>query len=161
MEYIDVVNENDEVITNASKEDIYKKLLRHRIIHILLFNDKNEMALQLRSKTVSFCPMHWCTAVGGHVQSGESYEQAAIREYQEELGEISDLDLFSKDYYIAKNRPDKFLCIFKTKFNGPFNIDPIEVEKVEFFTIEKIKNMINIGEKFHPELLFILNKYFF
>ncbi|MCA9460196.1 MAG: NUDIX domain-containing protein, partial [Nanoarchaeota archaeon] len=83
MELLDIVNRKDEVIGVASKEDVYKKSLTHRIVHILIFNDKNELALQLRSKKVSFCPSHWSTSVGGHVQSGESYEGAALREYQE------------------------------------------------------------------------------
>ena len=35
-----------------------------------------------------------------------------------------------------------------------------KVEKVEFFSLDKIQEMINDGEKFHPELLFLLEKHF-
>ena len=86
MEFLDVVNENDEVMDRASKREVYEKLLTHRIVHILIFNDKGEMALQLQSKYKSFCPNHWCTAAAGHVLSGESYEKAALRELEEEIG---------------------------------------------------------------------------
>lgn len=161
MELLDIVNRKDEVIGVASKEDVYKKSLTHRIVHILIFNDKNELALQLRSKKVSFCPSHWSTSVGGHVQSGESYEGAALREYQEELGKTSKIEKFTKDYYEDRNDLNKFLVTFKSRFNGPFFPDKIDVEKVEYFTIDKIKEMVNSGEKFHPELLFLLKKYFF
>jgi len=161
MEFLDIVNKNDEVIGNASKEEIYKKSLCHRIVHVLIFNDKDEMALQLRSAKVSFCPKHWSTTVGGHVQSGESYEEAAIREYNEELGTKSKLEKFSKNYYEAEGTPNKFLATFKTIFKGPFHPDLEVVEKVNFFTIEKIKEMVENGQNFHPELLFLLKKYFF
>ncbi|MBU1202279.1 MAG: NUDIX domain-containing protein [Nanoarchaeota archaeon] len=161
MEFLDVVDESDNVVGNASKVDIYKKSLRHRIVHILIFNNKGEMALQLRSAKVSYCPLHWSTAVGGHVSSGESYEQAGMREYKEELGTTSKLEFFSKDPYVGEGTPNKFLATFKTTFNGPFHPDLNDVEEVSFFTIEQIKKMIRRGEKFHPELLFLLKKHFF
>lgn len=160
MEFLDIVNDNDEVIGPASRDEIYEKLLPHRIVHILIFNDKNEMALQLRSKKVSFAPLHWCTAVGGHVQSGESYEAAALRECKEELGIRSELKIVGKEIYKASGRPKKFLTIFSAQYNGPFVKDEHDVERVEFFPLEKIKEMVANNEKLHPELLFILQKYF-
>ncbi|MDH4330897.1 MAG: NUDIX domain-containing protein [Candidatus Moranbacteria bacterium] len=160
MEILDIVNKNDEVIGAASRDEVYQKSLCHRIVHVLIFNDKNEMALQLRSGSVSFCPNHWSTAVGGHVQSKESYEDAALREYEEELGITSKIEKFSKDYYEAEGSPDKFIVAFKAIFDGSFYPDPKSVERVDFFDIEKIKEMIESGEKFHPELLFLLRKYY-
>ena len=50
MEYLDIINENDQIIGQASKKDIYNKMLRHRIVHVLIFNNKNEMLLQQRNK---------------------------------------------------------------------------------------------------------------
>lgn len=161
MEYLDIVDENDNILGKASKEEIYSKSMRHRIIHILIFNDKDELALQLRSSSVHFCPQHWSTAVGGHVQSGETYEEAALREYEEELGIKSKLEFFSKDLYQAQGTPPKFLVTFKARFNGPFSPDKNEVERVEFFRMEHIKDMIKQGEKFHPELLYLLKKHIF
>ena len=161
MEFLDIVDRNDNVIGKASRQDIYKKSLCHRIVHVLIFNGKYEMALQLRSAKVSFCPNHWSTAVGGHVQSGETYEKAALREYEEELGKKSELQFFSKDFYEVERSPGKFLVTFKTNVEGPFRSDLEFVEKVDFFSIDKIKEMVRNGEKFHPELLFLLKKYFF
>lgn len=161
MEILDIVNEKDEVVGSTSREDIYNKLLCHRIVHVLIFNDNNEMALQLRSSSVSFCPNHWSTTVGGHVQSGESYEKAALREYQEELGLVTTLEFLSKDYYKnTKDAPDKFLTTFKTNYSGPFCPNEKEVARVDFFTVDQIKKMISLGKKFHPELLFLLDKYY-
>jgi len=160
MEILSVVNMDDEVVGEAEHEEVYEKLLPHRIVHVLIFNEKNEMALQQRSKNKSFCPSHWSTAVGGHVRSGESYEEAAMREMREEIGVQPDLQFLYKDFYTDKRNLKKFLAIFKTFYSGPFRINPVEVERVEFFSIEKIQQMIDGGENFHPELLFLLKKHF-
>lgn len=163
MEYIDVVNDKDEVTGVASYPDIYKKLLLHRIVHIFIFNDKGEMALQKRSKKKSFMGQAWSTSVGGHVQSGETYEHAAHRELKEELGRDVDIQFLYKDLYEDTQiqvGSKKFLTTFKAIFNGPFAFNPEEVETVSFFSLAEIKKMITRGDKFHPELLFLLEKHF-
>lgn len=103
MEYFDVINDNDEVVNVLSREEVYKHLHQHRIVHILIFNDKGEMLLQKRSKTTRYKPLHWSTSVGGHINAGESYEEAGLREYKEELGTTSPLTLFSKVWYTNKD----------------------------------------------------------
>ncbi len=162
METLDIVNENDEVVGQASYREIYEKLHAHRIVHILIFNNEGKMALQLRSKTKSFCPQHWSTSVGGHVQAGESYEQAALREMREEIGVETTFDLIAKDSYIdiSRNNFQKFLATFRTIYEGSLNLNPEEVEKFEFFSLKEIQEMIDQGEKFNPELLFLLKKHF-
>jgi isopentenyldiphosphate isomerase len=159
MEFLDVVNERDEIVGKASKTEVYEKRLPHRIVHVLISNDRGEMALQLRGN-VSFCPHHWCTAVGGHVQSGESCEKAALREFAEELGTKAKIELAYKDFYNDDRDLKKFLYTFTCTFNGPFTPDPKDVDRVEFFSLNKIRAMIDAGEKFHPELLFLLKKHF-
>ncbi|MBI2129802.1 NUDIX domain-containing protein [Candidatus Woesearchaeota archaeon] len=160
MEFLDIVDEKDKAIGRASKKEIYEKKLLHRIVHVLVFNNKGEMALQLRSRYASFCPLHWCTSAGGHVRSGESYEEAALRELKEEIGTAAKIDFAHKDIYTVSGNFKKFLATFKTEFNGSFRINPKEVDRVEFFSLDEVQKMVSSGEKFHPELLFLLRKYF-
>jgi isopentenyldiphosphate isomerase len=159
MEMVDIVDDNDNVIGKASRDEVYEKLLTHRIVHVIVFDKENKMALQPRGINVSFCPGHWSTSAGGHVRSGETYEDAATREYAEELGVKSRLEFFSKDLYKVAGRPNKILVTFKTTFGGPFDIDLDVVEKIEYFALDEIRNMIRKGEKFHPELLFLLENH--
>ena len=162
-EYLGIVNEKDEVIGWASYQDVYKKLLIHRIAHILIFDNRNRILLQLRSKAKSFCPLHWSTSVGGHVHSGETYKEAALRECREELGREVKVKFAYKDLYQDKCYEvglKKILVTFKAIDNGPFQTSPGEVKAVKFFSLDEVQKMINNGDKFHPELLFLLRKHF-
>ena len=159
-EYLDQVDKDDNVVGRVTYDEAYENLLSHRIVHVLIFNEKGEMALQLRSKKKKFAARHWSTVVGGHVQAGENYEQAALREMEEEVGVKLPVVFLRKDQYshpMGKNFT-KFLGTFKSIYNGPFDINPEEVDRVDFFKMDKIKQMIADGEKFHPELLFLLKR---
>lgn len=158
-ELMDIVNEKDEVIGSAPRSEIYKKRLCHRIAHVIIFNSEGEMALQLRAKKQGFFGNSWVTSAGGHVHAGESYEEAAMRETSEELGIVPVLEHAFKDLYETP-KVLKLLCTFTALREGPFTPNPREVQKVEFFTLEKIKQMMQRGELFHPELVFLLEKHY-
>lgn len=160
MERLDIVNDADEEIGSAPKDEVYSKRLKHRIVHVLIFNSKGEMALQLRAKTVKFCPGYWCTAAGGHVRSGESYEQAAARELYEELGIKARLKFFAKDIYYSPERDlYKFLATYTAIADDGFRLNHEEVEGLSFFPLNEIIRMAK-GEKIHPELRFLIRKHY-
>jgi len=76
---IAIVNEEDEIIGSASREIALRDGLIHRIAQILVVNDANEILLQKRGKSVD-APGKWDHSVAGHVDAGEDYFQAALRE---------------------------------------------------------------------------------
>lgn len=159
-EFLNIVNQQNKIIGKALKTEIYQRLLTHRIAHLLIFNDQGKMALQLRSRHKSFCPLHWGTAAGGHVRVGETYKQAILRECEEELGYKTKVEFMAKDLYDDGSGLKKFLATFRAIANGPFNINSAEVDKVDFFDLDQMRQMIKKGERFHPELLFLLRKHF-
>lgn len=164
MEMLDIINMQDEVVDQAPLPEVYQQAALHRIIHVLLFNEKGEMALQLRSRHKSFCPGHWSTAIGGHVQAGESYEAAAFRECQEELGILPPTltfltKQFYKDTYTGKNLHN-FMTVFTCQYDQELRCNQEEVERVDYFSLKDIQKMIRKKEPFHPQLLFILQRYY-
>lgn len=138
-EIFDVVDENDRVIGQATRKECNSNPnLIHRAVYVLVFNSKGELFLQKRSKTKDICPGMWSISVSGHVDHGESYETAAIREMKEEIGLSSALQFLDK-YIIHGETENEFSAIYRTVANGPFHLDPVEIEKGNFFTLDAIK----------------------
>jgi len=86
MEVLDIVNEADEVIGSETREVIYQKGLLHRLIRVWFYTPKKEIILQLRGKNKKLFPGLLDATVGGHVETGKSYTDTAIREILEETG---------------------------------------------------------------------------
>ncbi len=161
MESLDIINENDEVVGSATRDEVYAQKLRHRIVHVMLRDSNGKLLLQKRSGEVSFKPGHWVTSAGGHVRSGESFEQAALREMSEEIGVSIPLEMKFKDQYISvEQQIPKILETFEGSYSGTLRLDPNEVAEAVYFTVPEIQTMIENGEKFHPELLFLFYKHY-
>lgn len=157
---VDVVDKNDQVIKtidriSASNLDIL------RVTGIFIYNEKNEILLQLRSAKSYRYPLHWDCSAGGHVDTKEDYATCAARELFEEIGIKPKLIFLGKHYIELDDGRKHFSAFFKGKHEGKLKLDKNEVEKVDFFSISEIKKMIQNGEKIHPECLFGLKEYFF
>ncbi len=124
---------------------------------VLVFNDRKELALQLRAAIDDLYPLHWDFSAAGGIFPGEDHKNAAIRELKEEIGIESDMTFDGEELFQNKECTDR-MYIYKTTHNGPFQRQVNEVEDIQFFTLEKIGKMILLGEKFHPEFLFVWNE---
>jgi len=85
-EVFDVVNEADEVVGQATRAEVHEKGLLHRAVHVFAINARGELLLQLRSRLKDAHPSVWDSSVAGHLDQGESYRDAAVREMEEEMG---------------------------------------------------------------------------
>lgn len=124
---------------------------------ILVFNDKDQLALQLRAATDYKYPSHWDFSAAGGIEDGEDPKTAAHRELQEEIGIEAKLEFVTETLYEDDKGQDYFY-LYKTTHNGPFTPDGFEVEKVEFFSLDQIQSMLDSGAKFHPEFPFVWKK---
>lgn len=87
QEIVDVVNELDEVVGQASREAAHKdpKLL-HRCVHFTLIDvQTGNILLTQRGPNKKTDPEKYCFS-GEHVIAGELYEEAVVRGTTEELG---------------------------------------------------------------------------
>ena len=132
----DVVNEQDVVIGQATKEEIETKHLICRVCFIMLVNSKGELLLHRRSANKRFYPLYWSGAAAGHLASGETYEQAAAREMKEEIGVEAELDFIGKFY----SEPDREMVgVFLGRYDGPLSLEPMEVDRIEYFTPDRLQ----------------------
>ena len=79
FEYLDVVDENNQFICRETREKIHSSGLWHRGVHVLVFNSKGRLILQMRSAEKDKFPKHYDCSVSEHLEEGEPYEAAAIR----------------------------------------------------------------------------------
>src|SRR3989344_8880879 len=138
-----VVDRDDKILEYRTRHDCHhdNKLI-HRAIGIVIFNSRGELLLQKRSKFKDTNPGLYSISAAGHVGRGESYLEAAKRELFEELGIKIELK-FKKKFILSNNQETEMDVIFQGKYDGTFNIDQNEVEKVEFYSIKKVKKIIN------------------
>lgn len=85
-ETFDVVDEHDRVIGTAERGDIHRLGLRHRAVHIFWGDADGRVCLQRRSYAKDSSPGLLSSSCAGHVDAGETYLEAAVREFKEELG---------------------------------------------------------------------------
>jgi 16S rRNA (adenine1518-N6/adenine1519-N6)-dimethyltransferase len=85
-EVFDLVDENDIVIGSLLRSEIHRRQLRHRAIHIFWLRGDGQLCLQRRSYAKDNCPGLISSSCAGHVDSGENYPKAAVRELHEEIG---------------------------------------------------------------------------
>ena len=84
-ELLDVVDENDQVVSQKYRSEVYAKNLNFRAINVFIVNDKGQLWIPRRVATKKLFPLGLDTSIGGHVQSDETYEQAFVREVMEEV----------------------------------------------------------------------------
>ncbi len=156
-EFVDVVDKNDKVLKTIQRKDEKDSDIL-RVTNIFILNKKGEILLQLRSKKCLRYPLYWDSA-GGHVTSGEDWTDSAKRELYEEVGIKTDLIFLGKHYIKLPDGRKHIDAFFKGTYEGQTKIDPNEVERVQFFSLEEIRKMISRG-KVHPECVFGLKKYF-
>ena len=85
-EILDIVDENDEVIGQAPRGEAYARGMRHRCVFIQARDAQGRIFVHRRTATKLVFPSQYDMFVGGVVGAGESYDAAALREAEEELG---------------------------------------------------------------------------
>ncbi|MBT3220340.1 MAG: NUDIX domain-containing protein [Proteobacteria bacterium] len=153
-ELLEVVDDDGDAIGLRRRDEIHSDpSLQHRAIHILVFNDAGELFLQQRSRFKRIQPGRWDSSVGGHVDPGESYEEAAVREVGEELGvtlvaeELNHLH----DYLWRTSVETEHVRTFRLAHEGPFSLHPAEIDDGRFWSVDELREEVGSG-KMTPNL---------
>lgn len=146
QEMFPIVDEEGNIISAATRGECHggSKLL-HPVVHLHLFNSNGEIYLQKRPEWKDIQPGKWDTAVGGHVDLGESIGQALVREVGEELGiSLEDSPALLAHYVFESERERELVFVHKFVYDG--DICPSEeLDGGRFWSIDEIH--ANIGKQ--------------
>lgn len=134
-EIFDVVNERDEVIGRETRSEVHRLGLKHRSVHVLVFNARGQVFLQKRSRKKDRQPGLWDSSASGHLDCGEDYDACAVRELREEIG----LQLSAAPQRLFKlaagaETDQEHVWVYRCQAEGPFTLQPEEIERGGWFT---------------------------
>ncbi|WUD76218.1 NUDIX domain-containing protein [Streptomyces sp. NBC_00510] len=85
-ELLDIVDEQDRVVGRATRGEATARGLRHRCVFVLARDGEGRVFVHRRTAEKLVFPALHDMFVGGVVGAGEEYDDAALREAEEELG---------------------------------------------------------------------------
>ena len=143
-EIFDVVDERDEVVGEAPRSEVHRRGLKHRAVHLLVFDRDGRIFLQKRSMKKDCFPGAWDSSASGHLDRGEGYDAGVKREVWEEIGvrlEHPPERLFKLD--ASRETGEEFCWIYRTTHDGPFTLHPEEIERGDWFDVQDVTRWVD------------------
>ncbi|PPD30487.1 MAG: NUDIX hydrolase [Methylomonas sp.] len=141
-ELLAVVDEHDRIIDRCPRSEIHALKLRHRAVHILVFNAQQQLLMQKRSMKKDLNKGLWDTSAAGHVDDGENYDTCAPRELAEELGISATLTPLFKLEPTA-DLGMEFIQVYRCRHDGPFTACPEEIDEIRWVDVPEIETRVN------------------
>lgn len=159
-ELLDIVDENDQVVGQEYRSEIYKKRQNNfRVINAFLVNDKHEVWIPRRLATKKLYPLCLDASVGGHVMAGEGYQEAFVRELAEELN----IDASCvKHQFCAKLTPGQhgvsaYMQVYLISTNESPCFNPNDFDSAAWYDIEELQKILNAGEPSKSDLPILIH----
>ena len=142
QELLDVVDLQDRVIGVKMRGDIHAQGLMHRAVHILVFNNAGQLFMQKRSNIKDESPGQWDTSAAGHVNSGETYFECAVRELSEELGIEADSSLEFM-FHVAPSALNgmEHIDIYRCSYDGELQLQAEEIDDGKWLSPELVDQL--------------------
>ncbi len=159
VEYIAIVDKNDTIIGKTTLKQAKELKKPYRLVSVIVLTPENHLIIQKRSATQSY-PHHYAESASGHVQYGETYEQAANRELYEELGIKTELKALGT-LRVMYNDFEKIVGVFIAKekiLPQNISINKTEIEKLDYIPSQGLKLILS-SKKLTPVFRAVIEKY--
>lgn len=164
-ETFSIVDRRDEhLLTVFSKSQLHKNGGYHRAVHVLVEVFGGLFILQKKSEGTEN-EGKWSSAVSGHVRYGESYEAAAMREMNEELGIKADQKDLNKIAKIgpSRNTDNEFVTIFTYLMdpnNEELRLNKEEIDEVVISELSSvIEDVVDHTDEYSPAFIEVFNTF--
>lgn len=152
MEFVILVDENDQPIGQMEKQAAHVMPHLHRAFSIFIFNSKGELLMQQRALSKYHSPGLWTNTCCSHPCNGETLEQATARRLMEEMGMQCDMhEVFTFIYKAPVGLgliEHEFDHVWFGKSDEEPKINPEEVASWKYMSLDDLA----IDIKAHPEL---------
>ncbi len=123
-ELFDIVDDHDRVIGRATRAEVHARQLWHRAVHVFLFNRQGELYIQQRALTKDTSPGCFDSSASGHLDAGESYDDAVHRELREELALTVSPDLLVRTLRLDARPETGWEFVWVYTLTGDFQPTP-------------------------------------
>jgi isopentenyldiphosphate isomerase len=150
-EIFDVVNFSDQVIGAKTRIEVHKHNLLHRAVHIMVSPFPSMWILQKRSGSKDIDPFLWTSSCSGHVDSGEKYIDAAVRECKEELGIVVKKESLIEIFRASpcEETGNEFVRFYLLKYEKKIKLKADEILQIADYSIDQIEQSMRTNpEKF-------------
>lgn len=163
MEYVVLVNEQDEAIGKMEKQLAHVKGVLHRAFSIFIFNSEKQLLLQKRASSKYHCGGLWTNTCCSHPRENESPLEAANRRLFEEMGMTCNLEhIFSFVYKASFDNgltEHEFDHVFFGESNQEPSLNTDEAEDFRYISFENLqKEIAENPAQFTPWFLIALDR---
>jgi len=140
-ELFDVVDADDAVIGRAPRSEVHARGLLHRAVSIFVFSSQGRLLVQKRSATKDEFPHCYTSSASGHLSAGETYDECAPRELEEELGLSAPLERLMK-FAAGPETANEHTVLYRAVTDDPPRPDPGEIAEVEYCDLDDLDRQV-------------------
>ncbi len=160
-EIFDLVDDRDRIIGRQSRSEVHRLGLKHRAVHVLVFNQRGELFLQKRSFKKDTFPGAWDSSASGHLNSGETYDRCAVRELREEIGLfVHRCPKRQFKIHACEQTGQEFVWVYRCESDGPFRLNQEELECGAFFKPDHLNRWLSERPRDFADAFRLVWKYF-
>jgi isopentenyl-diphosphate Delta-isomerase len=161
-EMVDEVDEKDRVIATHPNSELKKSLFLHRASLIIPRTSDKKFLISRRAKGKEPFPDTWCCTVGGKARSGETSEDAAVREMKEEIGKEYPVQRVASFLYNKEDYKAIFTVFTTTVPVDPkeLSLDPHEIQYTRALSLTEILDLVKKTPKdFAPTFVVAIREF--
>lgn len=165
-EQLTFVDEDDHPIGIGDRKEAWANGYYTRNIRVVIRDENGKFLSQKRSIKKESYPGLWTVAASGHVDAGEDWDEAALRETDEEIGVSTPLKLlghFSFEHDDKDKKIRQIVHLYEGILDSKtqFVLDKNEVDDIKWYDLEELKVlMYQTPDKFTPSFKETVNMFY-